>query len=141
MSGWRDDLNDAPFPGWWSTMKLNPPSVKASPSGPAVTVLLSIILSVRVASPTETGLGLATPMSFVADLSQNMEGLAALGYSQDLRLANTLDLVEGKQGSQERWHIEHSFNGKMWIDIEEKGERSKWITLRALRVLKAAYQE
>jgi hypothetical protein len=37
--------------------------------------------------------------------------------------------------------MEHSFNGKMWIDIEEKGEPSKWITLRALRVLKTAYQE
>ena len=79
MSGWRGNLNDAPFPGWVSTMKVNPPSVKASPSGSAVTLLLSIILSVRVASPTETGLGLATPMSFVADLLQNMEGLAALG--------------------------------------------------------------
>jgi hypothetical protein len=100
MGGLRDNLNDAPFPGCWSTMKLNQPSVKASNFCSSVTLLLSIILSARGASPTETGLGFATPMSFVADLLQNMEALAALGYSQDSRLANALDLVEDKQGSQ-----------------------------------------
>ena len=29
----------------------------------------------------------------------------------------------------------------MWVDIEKKGQPSKWVTLRALRVLKAAYSE
>jgi len=37
-----------------------------------------------------------------------------------------------------RWLLKHSLNGKMWADIEVKGKPSKWITLRALRVLKAA---
>ena len=37
-----------------------------------------------------------------------------------------------------RWLMKHSLNGKMWADIEVKGKPSKWITLRALRVLKAA---
>ena len=37
-----------------------------------------------------------------------------------------------------RWALKHSLNGKMWIDIEAKGKPGKWITLRALRVLKAA---
>jgi hypothetical protein len=32
----------------------------------------------------------------------------------------------------------HSLNGKMWIDVEAKGRSSKWVTLRAMRVLKAA---
>ena len=29
-------------------------------------------------------------------------------------------------------------NGKFVVDIEAKGEPSRWVTLRALRVLKAA---
>jgi hypothetical protein len=33
--------------------------------------------------------------------------------------------------------MKHSLNGKMWADIEAKGKPSKWVTLRALRVLKA----
>jgi len=36
-----------------------------------------------------------------------------------------------------RWTLEHGLNGKMWVDIEQQGKPSKWITLRALRVLKA----
>jgi hypothetical protein len=34
--------------------------------------------------------------------------------------------------------MENSVNGKMWVDIEEKGKPSKWVTLRALRVLRMA---
>jgi hypothetical protein len=34
--------------------------------------------------------------------------------------------------------MEKSFNGKMWADIEEKGKPSKWVTLRALRVLRGS---
>jgi hypothetical protein len=30
---------------------------------------------------------------------------------------------------------EKSLNGKMWADIEKKGQPSKWITLRALLTL------
>jgi hypothetical protein len=32
--------------------------------------------------------------------------------------------------------LANSLNGKMWIDIEKKGKPSKWVTLRALRLLK-----
>jgi hypothetical protein len=32
--------------------------------------------------------------------------------------------------------MEYSYNGKMWADVEEKGKPSKWVTLRALRVLR-----
>ncbi len=79
------------------------------------------------------------PMSYVADVLQNLEVLAALGHGQDTRLANALNLVESKQDGQGRWSLEYTLNGKMWVDIETKGKPSKWITLRALRVLKAAY--
>jgi hypothetical protein len=30
----------------------------------------------------------------------------------------------------------YSYNGKMWADVEQKGEPSKWVTLRAVRMLK-----
>jgi hypothetical protein len=34
--------------------------------------------------------------------------------------------------------MEYTYNGKMWVDIEEKGKPSKWVTLRAMRVLNRA---
>jgi hypothetical protein len=72
---------------------------------------------------------------------QNLEALAALGKAQDSRLANAMKLVESKQDTCGRWQMEYSYNGKTWVDVEKKGQPSKWVTLRALRVLKAAYPE
>jgi hypothetical protein len=77
------------------------------------------------------------PLGTSADILQNLEVLAALGQAQNPRLANALALVISKQNQQGRWPLEHTY-----VDIQEKkGQPSKWITLRALRVLKAAYPE
>jgi len=77
------------------------------------------------------------PLGTSADILQNLEVLVALGQAQNPRLANALDLVISKQNQQGRWLLEHTY-----VDIQEKkGQPSKWVTLRALRVLKAAYPE
>jgi hypothetical protein len=51
----------------------------------------------------------------------------------------TTHFILSKQGAQGRWKLENSLQGKMWADIEQKGKPSKWVTLRALRVLKNVY--
>ena len=33
-------------------------------------------------------------------------------------------------------HI-HAYHGKTWLDFERQGQPSKWVTLRACRVLRA----
>jgi hypothetical protein len=76
------------------------------------------------------------PLGYVADVLQNLEVLTALGHGGDPRLQKALDLVLSKQDTQGRWKMEYTHNGKMWADVEEKGRPSKWVTLRALRVLK-----
>jgi hypothetical protein len=78
------------------------------------------------------------PIGYVTDVLQNLEVLTALGHGRDPRLANGLRLLLGKQDKQGRWPLEYTYNGKTWVDVEEKGEPSKWVTLRALRVLKYA---
>ena len=35
-----------------------------------------------------------------------------------------------------RWLMANCLNGKMWVDIERKGQPSRWVTLHALRVLR-----
>ena len=77
------------------------------------------------------------PIAYATDVLQNLEVLTALGYGRDPRLANALDLLLSKSDDQGRWKMEYSYNGKTWVNIEEKGQPSKWVTLRALRVLKA----
>ncbi len=78
------------------------------------------------------------PIGYVTDVLQNLEVLTALGYGRDPRLANALDLLLSKKDGQGRWKMEYTYNGKTWVDIEQKGQPSKWVTLRASRVLKRA---
>jgi len=79
----------------------------------------------------------AYPLSYTSDILEALEVLAHLGKAQDPRLSNAIEFVLSKQDSKGRWKLERTLNGKMWIDIERKGQPSKWATLRALRVLKA----
>ncbi|MFC1966872.1 nitrogen fixation protein NifH [Chloroflexota bacterium] len=91
--------------------------------------------------PSSSWFKFGYPIGYITDVLQNLEVLAALGQAQDARLANALELMLGKQDDQGRWSLEYTYNGKTWVDIEKKGQSSKWVTLRALRVLKAAYPE
>jgi hypothetical protein len=61
--------------------------------------------------------------------------LVELGYGNDPRLLKTLQLILSKQDGQGRWRLENTLKGKMWVDIEQRGKPSKWITLRALNCL------
>ncbi len=76
------------------------------------------------------------PLGYVTDVLQNLEVLTALGHGGDPRLQKALDMVLSKQDAQGRWKMEYTYNGKMWADVEAKGQPSKWVTLRALRLLK-----
>jgi hypothetical protein len=102
------------------------------------------------------------PLGSQADVLQTLEILIALGQARNPRLANALDLVISKQNQQGRWLLERTYkeladtqekkvfywyqnslklyiSGKELAEIQEKkGQPSKWVTLRALRVLKKA---
>ena len=77
------------------------------------------------------------PVFYVTDILQIVEALAGLGYSHDPRLSNALSLIQEKQDDYGRWSLEYSYAGKTWVDFGPKKEPNKWVTLRALRVLKA----
>lgn len=86
--------------------------------------------------PSRSWFRFGFPLFYVTDVLQNLEALSRLGFGSDARLASAIDLVLGKQDQDGRWKMEYTYNGKTWVDIEEKGQPSKWVTLRALRVLK-----
>lgn len=80
------------------------------------------------------------PIGYVTDVLQILETLAALGFGDDPRLENARDLLLSKQDRSGRWKLEYTYNGKTWVDVEQKKQPSKWVSLRALRVLKATNQ-
>jgi hypothetical protein len=78
------------------------------------------------------------PLSYTSDVLEASLALCEAGYGRDPRLKNAIKLIRSKRDAEGRWSMKHSLNGKMWSDIEVKGKPSKWVTLRATRVLKAA---
>jgi hypothetical protein len=81
---------------------------------------------------------LGFPVLGTADVLQNLETLAALGYARDERLGHAVEWLLAKQDRDGRWKNERSYSRKLWMDFDRQGEPSKWVTLRALRFLKAA---
>ena len=73
----------------------------------------------------------------MTDLLQVVEALVALGYGKDPRLSNALAIIREKQDENGRWALEYEYTGKTWVDFGAKKQPNKWVTLRALRVLKA----
>lgn len=76
------------------------------------------------------------PVFYVTDLLQVVEALVTLGYGDDPRLTNAFELIRQKQNDQGRWLLEYDYTGKTWVNFGEKKQPNKWVTLRALRVLK-----
>jgi len=78
------------------------------------------------------------PVFYVTDLLQVVEALVALGYGADPRLTNSLELIRQKQDDQGRWLLEYDYIGKTWVSFGVMKQPNKWVTERAMRVLKRA---
>ncbi len=75
------------------------------------------------------------PVFYITDLLQNVEALVGLGYGDDPRLANALNIIREKQDDQGRWLLEYDYAGKLWVDFGPKKQPNKWVTLRVLKTV------
>jgi hypothetical protein len=79
------------------------------------------------------------PDFYATDILKVAEALTALGYGSEPRLTNTLELIRSKQDESGRWALDWVYKSrKMWVHYGALGQPNKWVTLRALRVLKRA---
>jgi hypothetical protein len=78
------------------------------------------------------------PLMYQTDALEILGILTGLGC-RDERMREAVEAVVSRQDASGRWKLASTFNGRFQIDIEEKGEPSKWVTLNALRVLKRYY--
>ncbi len=88
----------------------------------------------RVVKPKWAALGF--PTMWDGDALEAFGILAKLGY-RDQRMQDAADLILSKQDAAGRWSLENTYNGRFRVDIEKKGEPSKWVTLLALKALRA----
>ena len=75
------------------------------------------------------------PLMYRTDVLEILDILTKLVY-KNKRMQEAIDLVISKQNENGRWKLENSYNGRYYVDIEQKDKESKWITLHALKVLK-----
>jgi hypothetical protein len=78
------------------------------------------------------------PLMYQTDVLEILLILTRLGY-RDERMQEAMDAVLAAQNERGRWKLANTFNGRFQVDIEKKGEPSKWITLRALEAIKSFY--
>jgi hypothetical protein len=88
------------------------------------------------AKPNSSWWKFGFPVFYITDLLQLVEALARLGYGRDPRLQNAIALIRQKADGEGRWPLEYDYTGKTWVDFGPKKQPNKWVTLRALRVLK-----
>ena len=75
------------------------------------------------------------PLMYQTDILELLDIFAALKI-KDPRMQDALEIIRSKQIEDGKWKLESSNNGKMLVGIEKKGKPSKWLTLKALKVLK-----
>jgi hypothetical protein len=90
------------------------------------------------AKPSSNWWKFGFPVFYITDLLQNVEALAGLGLGKDKRLKNALEFIRSKRDSDGAWALEHDYTGKTWVDFGKKKQPNPWVTIRALRALKAA---
>jgi len=76
------------------------------------------------------------PLTYVSNMLDTLLVLARLRHGQNPRLAGAIEFMLSKQDEEGRWPLEYS-PAKTWARFGQKGHPSKWVTLNALRVLKA----
>jgi hypothetical protein len=78
------------------------------------------------------------PLFYNSDALEALWALMRVGEQPRAEYGPAIDIVKAGADDDMRWTLRNTFNGKMLADIEEKGRPSKWITLRALQVLRWA---
>jgi hypothetical protein len=75
------------------------------------------------------------PLNYNSDILEAMFALATVGTPMSDSLERPLQVVRDRRTADGVWRMDKSLNGKMWVDVEVKGQPSKWLTLFGLIVL------
>jgi hypothetical protein len=81
-------------------------------------------------------LRLSYPTGYHYDVLRGLDYLRSAGVEPDERIAEALEVVAWKEDDAGRWSIEITHDDDLQFEMgEAEGKPSRWVTLRALRVL------
>lgn len=79
------------------------------------------------------------PLMYQTDVLEILDILTGMGF-KDSRMDDAISIVIAKQDEMGRWKAENTYNSdRLLVPIVQKDKQSKWITFRAMRVLKRYY--
>lgn len=77
----------------------------------------------------------SVPDTFLYDVLRGLDYLRAAGVEPDDRMGEAVDLIETQRLVDGSWLLHEPHPGEYHFEMEKVGEPSRWVTLRALRVL------
>jgi hypothetical protein len=79
------------------------------------------------------------PYSWNYDVVRVLDHFRNARAAPDERMTEALDVVESKRDRGGRWPLEHAYHDQLQVDLgEAEGQPSRWVTHRALRILRWA---
>jgi len=124
-----------------------PPDRRSAETSRAIELAIELLLGRNPAvadypmgystKPSGSWFRLGFPSGYVADVLQVLEAACAAGFGHDPRLGPAVDFVLARQDDRGKWTNEYPYAGKLIVDIDRPGRPSRWVTLRACRVLRA----
>jgi hypothetical protein len=89
--------------------------------------------------PQRRWLYVGFPNKWFYDVMRVLDYFRSARQEPDERMAEALKIVESKRDAKGRWPLDHAYHDRLLVDLgETEGRPSRWITLRALRVLRWA---
>lgn len=82
-------------------------------------------------------LEMRNPTRWRYDILRALDHLRCAGAPYDVRMEDAIQYIKGLMNERGRWKLGPRLPGERYFDMERQGSESRWITLKALRVLKA----
>jgi len=77
------------------------------------------------------------PLSYNSDALESLFALASAAETLRPEYEPAVALVREQADARWQWKLRNTFNGRTLADVGKRGQPSRWVTLRALQVLRA----
>ena len=76
------------------------------------------------------------PWRWQYDVLRALDYFRRTGGDPDPRIERAIDHVVSKRGEDRKWLLDKNPKGRTWFDVDDQpGQPSRWVTMRAMRVL------
>lgn len=122
---------------WQATGRADPATADALGTGEEYLLARGLVRRLSTGEVADPRMAmLSHPVRWFHDVLRGLEHFRRVDR-RDPRLREAVELLRSKAGADGRWNLENRHEGPAWFDFaDNEGMPSRWVTLRALRVLR-----